>query len=94
VERPYSVPGGDTGALVISVLTTMWAALAGWVLLFPPTLPEAWQGQRLTYELWQLIPLAVFVGVGLLFYVLGAPTRHAQATAAQLAEAESHIIDD
>jgi len=94
VDRPYSVPGGNTGALVISVLTTMWAALAGWVLLFPPTLSQAWEGQRLTYELWQLLPLALFIGIGLLFYVLGAPTRKAQASAAQLAEAESHILED
>jgi glutamate:GABA antiporter len=94
VDRPYAVPGGNTGALVISVLTTAWAGLAGWVLLFPPTLNDAWAGERLTYELWQLGPLAVFIGVGLVFYVLGGPTRKAQATAAQLAEAESHIVAD
>jgi glutamate:GABA antiporter len=94
VDRPYAVPGGNTGALIISVLTTAWAGLAGWVLLFPPTLNDAWAGERLTYELWQLGPLAVFIGVGLVFYVLGGPTRKAQATAAQLAEAESHIVAD
>ncbi len=39
------------------------------------SLPDGWAGQRGAYELSQFIPLAVLIGLGLLFYVLGAPTR-------------------
>jgi hypothetical protein len=81
------VPGGDGVALGISVLTWLWAALATVSLLWPgfatswnvgdwdASLPEGFEGQRFQYEVAQLVPLAVFVGIGVLFYALGAPTR-------------------
>jgi glutamate:GABA antiporter len=84
VHRPYRVPWGETGALVISVLTFGWAALATAVLLWPglgQANPDAalvglgFPHQRWQYEASQFIPLAVFLALGLLFYVLGAPTR-------------------
>jgi glutamate:GABA antiporter len=87
VERPYRVPGGDLGALVVTVLTTFWALLATVSLLWPgfasssdlstwdDALPEGFEGQRLAYELSQVVPLSLFVGLGVLFYVLGAKTR-------------------
>jgi hypothetical protein len=37
--------------------------------------PSGFTGQRLQYELSQLIPLAVTVIIGLLFYVLGRRAR-------------------
>ncbi|WP_088285592.1 APC family permease [Kineosporia sp. A_224] len=90
VHRPYRVPGGDGVALGVSVLCTLWAALASLSLLWPgfatsldvstwnDSLPEEFAGQRLQYELSQLVPLALFIGLGVLFYILGAPTRRKQ----------------
>lgn len=87
VTRPYRVPGGNAGALVISAVTWFWAALATVSLLWPgfatsldpsdwdASLPDGFQGQRWAYELSQLVPLALFIGLGVLFYALGAPTR-------------------
>jgi amino acid transporter len=90
VHRPYRIPGGDGVALAISALTFLWAALATVSLLWPgfatstdistwdASLPEEFAGERLQYEVSQLVPLAVFIGIGVLFYVLGAPTRRRQ----------------
>jgi glutamate:GABA antiporter len=96
VERPYGVPGGDRGALWISIVTTFWALLASISLLWPgflttwdDALPKAFAGQRLSYEVSQLLPLALFLAIGVLFYVLGAPTRRDQATVLDLAAAEA-----
>ena len=83
VPRPYRVPGGMAGAWIVSALTTAWAALATVALLWPgfltahpdESLPAGFAGQRLQFELSQFIPLAVLVGIGLVFYALGAPTR-------------------
>jgi glutamate:GABA antiporter len=83
VVRPYRVPGGDTGALIITALTFGWAALATAALLWPglgqshpdSALPSGFAGQRWQYEASQFIPLAVFVALGVVFYALGAPTR-------------------
>ena len=35
------------------------------------------QCQRFQYELSQLVPLAIFIGIGVLFYVMGSRTRKA-----------------
>ena len=90
VHRPYRVPGGDGVALFVSALTTFWALLASLSLLIPgfatsfdlsawdASLPEEFAGQRLQYELSQVIPLLCFIALGILFYVLGAPTRRQQ----------------
>ena len=88
VHRPYRVPGGDKGALVISALTFGWAALATAALLWPglgqahpdESLPTGFGGHRLQFELSQFVPLAVFLAVGVLFYVLGTPTRRKEVT--------------
>jgi amino acid transporter len=87
VHRPYRVPGGDGVALLISGLTFLWALLATLSLLWPgfatsldvstwdAQLPDEFAGQRLQYELSQLVPLGLFIGIGILFYALGTPTR-------------------
>ena len=85
VHRPYRVPGGDTGALIISILCFGWSALATVALLWPGLgqsnpdshLPTGFQGQRLQFELSQFVPIAIFLGLGVLFYYLGTPTRRA-----------------
>jgi len=90
VERPYRVPGGLAMAWILSVLTTCWALLATVALIWPGFGVD-WFGQhanpndalaalsfsheRLQYELSQIVPLAVLVAVGLVFYLLGRSTR-------------------
>ena len=93
VHRPYRVPFGDAGALIISALTFGWALLATAALLWPglgqadpdASLPSGFAAvtsgagqhaaERTNYELSQFIPLLFFIGLGVVFYALGAPTR-------------------
>jgi glutamate:GABA antiporter len=89
VPRPYRIPGGDNVALLISALTFLWALLASIFLIWPRELSEAFAGQRLQYELSQLVPLASFIVVGVLFYALGAPTRRQQV---QVSLADEHVV--
>ena len=71
------------GAWIVGVLTTGWAALATVALLYPGfgtatrtrRCPRASRTQRGAFEVSQFVPLAVLIALGLLFYVLGAPTR-------------------
>jgi amino acid transporter len=90
VERPYRVPGGTAGAWICSVVPTLWAALATVALIWPG-FGVNWFGaggnpnddldalgfshQRLEYELSQIVPLAVIIVVGIVFYILGRRTR-------------------
>jgi amino acid transporter len=86
VPRPYRVPWGNKGAWICGLLCTGWSMLATVALLYPgfgtsdpdSSLPDGWAGQRGAYEASQFIPLAVLVALGVLFYVLGAPTRAKQ----------------
>ncbi|MCW2953851.1 MAG: putative amino acid permease [Conexibacter sp.] len=81
VPRPYRVPFGTLGAWAVSIVTTAWALFAVVGLVYPgfgtsdpdKALPKGFR--RLEFELTQIVPLAVLVGLGLLFYVLGRPTR-------------------
>jgi amino acid transporter len=83
VPRPYKVPGGTAGAGIVSLLTFGWALLATIALLWPgfgtsnpdSSLPTGFAGQRLQFELSQIIPLLVLFAVGCLFYYLGGETR-------------------
>jgi amino acid transporter len=91
VERPYRVPGGRAGAVIASWITFAWAAFATVVLLWPgfgvgwfgtsgnanDSLLDYEFGvdERLQFELTQFVPLLFFIGVGVLFYVLGERTR-------------------
>jgi hypothetical protein len=79
------------------VVTAFWAAIAALALLWPgfatstnlatwDDSPDAFKGERLQYE---LVPLAIFVGIGVLFYVLGAPTRRRQV---QISLADEHVL--
>jgi glutamate:GABA antiporter len=83
VHRPYRVPFGMAGVWICGVLTTVWAALASLVGLFPglgdggllndSALPEGFS--RGTFELVVFIPLAITLVVGIVFYAFGAKTR-------------------
>src|SRR3954468_2473892 len=93
IRRPYRVPWGMKGVWLCGVLCTFWAALATLALLYPgfgtsnpdDSLPDGWEGQRGAYELSQFIPLAVLIGLGLLFYWSGRKTR-AQVAEVRLAD--------
>ena len=82
VPRPYLIPGGKAGLWAVGILTTAWAAFTTVAVIYPgigtaspdSSLPPGFAGQRLQYELSQLVPLAVMVLVGLLFYALGRRT--------------------
>ena len=106
VERPYRIPGGTVGLWIVGILTTAWAAFTTIAIIYPgigtahpdDSLPSGFAGQRLQYELSQLIPLGVMVLIGLLFYALGRRTRleaaqveapEAEATEAEAAQAEA-----
>ncbi|GGN59335.1 putative amino acid permease [Streptomyces albiflavescens] len=89
VPRPYSVPGGRLGVRLVSGLATVFVAFTVVVLIWPgfgvgwfgtagsaaDSLPESFAGQRLQYTLSQVLPLALFVGIGLAFYAAGGRTR-------------------
>lgn len=95
VPRPYRVPGGKAGLWAAGILTTAWCALTTIAIIYPgigtahpdESLPDGFAGQRLQYTLSQVIPLVVMIGVGLLFYALGAKTRRQSARAAGTAQA-------
>jgi glutamate:GABA antiporter len=73
------------GVWVAGGLCTLWSAFATVALLYPgfgtsdpdSSLPKGWT--RGAYEVSQFVPLAVLVGIGLIFYALGAPTRRQTA---------------
>jgi glutamate:GABA antiporter len=72
VHRPFVVPGGLVGAVIATVLTFVYAAVASIFLLWPTDLAIANSGfDRTTYELAQFIPLAVIAVLTLVFYVWG-----------------------
>jgi amino acid transporter len=95
VQRPYRVPWGTVGAWVCSVVPTFWALLATVALIWPG-FGVGWFGtsgnpndalaslsfahQRMAYELSQIVPLALIIVVGVIFYALGRTTRQDVAT--------------
>ncbi len=87
--RPYRVPGGRLGVWACGTIVTLWALIATVTLIWPgfgvgwfgtagkpdDSLPTGFAGQRLPYEMTQIVPLIVFLVIGLIFYALGAKTR-------------------
>jgi amino acid transporter len=90
VPRPYRVPGGIRAAKFVSLLTTFWIAV-GVTSLIWPGLGVGWfgtagdpdadlrafgfGGQRLLFEVTQVVPLLVLIGVAVLFFLRGRATR-------------------
>jgi len=102
VPRPYKVPFGMPGVIVITVVTTAFALLATAGLLFPGIgtdnpdagLPEGFT--RIQYELTQFVPLILFFMLGVVFYILGRKTREdmvAIPLADEAAHDLSHVTD-
>ncbi len=72
VHRPYVVPGGIAGAVVVSVLSFAYAAVASVFLLWPTDSAIASSGfSRTAYELANFIPLAIILALAIVFYVWG-----------------------
>jgi amino acid transporter len=71
VHRPYRVPGGEGGVWFVSGLAIAWTVVSLALLVWPPDLPAAFAGQRGTYELTQIIPLALLVVAGAMFAAAG-----------------------
>ena len=93
VQRPYRIPGGMAVVWICGIVAAAWCLLTTIAIIYPgigtshpdASLPEGFGGQRLQYTLSQVIPLAVMIAIGLLFYALGARTR--RQTVAALAGA-------
>ncbi|MBU3066679.1 APC family permease [Nocardia sp. NEAU-G5] len=95
--RPFSVPGGRLGMNAAAVLTTaivvytmvqlVWPGLgAGWFGngAADDLLPSAFTGERGTYEITQLVPLAAFLLVGLIFVAIGRKQVPLSSTSLEL----------
>ena len=85
LPRPFRVPGGLATAWVISIVSTAWALLATICLLWPgfassnpdASLPAGFEGQRATFELLVLCPVALVLPICAGLYVLGRAPRPA-----------------
>ncbi len=87
--RPYRVPFGTAGIWVATILATGFILVGVLALVWPGIgigwfgtsgssadgLPDAFAGRRLAYELATVVPLLLFVALGVVFWVMGAPTR-------------------
>lgn len=71
VHRPFVVPGGMAGAVIVTVLSFLYAAVASIFLLWPTDSSIPTGFTRTTYELANFIPLAVIVLLTIVFYIWG-----------------------
>jgi glutamate:GABA antiporter len=72
VHRPFVVPGGMVGAVIVTVLSFAYAAVASIFLLWPTDSAIAGSGfDRTAYELANFIPLAIILVLTIIFYVWG-----------------------
>lgn len=88
LERPFRVPGGTGVAWLVSIVSTAWALLASICLLWPgfgtsdpdASLPAGFEGDRATFELLVLIPVALMLPICAGLYALGHdPAKRAEA---------------
>ncbi|GCE27927.1 putative amino acid permease [Dictyobacter alpinus] len=72
VKRPYRVPGGKFGAWLVTILTTGYAAIAVFFMLFPTdeVIKQARVG-RFIYEATQLTALGAVILLTVVFYYWG-----------------------
>jgi amino acid transporter len=75
VPRPYRIPGGHLGAILAGGSALLWTVLALGLLVWPPTLPEAFADDRLGFELASMLPLLLLGAGAALFAVRGRQAR-------------------
>jgi amino acid transporter len=97
-ERPFRVPGGNTGMWACTLLATGFIALGSWVAVFPSTLEkllgveydfeDTWGVSQAHFEALTLGTLAVITVIAVALLTLGARERRrdvaASGTAAEL----------
>src|SRR3989440_1582497 len=76
VPRPYVVPGGNTGAWVCVILTTLWVVLATIFSLWPGLLTSAWSADyagvsRSTFEIYTFVTVAFLIVGAIVFWAVG-----------------------
>jgi amino acid transporter len=72
VQRPYKVPGGIVGAVIVTILPLAYAFIASYFILIPTDSTVASNNvSRSTYELTQFIPLAIILVLTVFFFVWG-----------------------
>ncbi|WP_194853211.1 APC family permease [Nocardia sp. SYP-A9097] len=105
VHRPFSVPGGRLGAIVAAVTTTAIVLFTLLQLLWPgaglgwfgstghpdDSLPSGFTGERLQYTLTQLVPLVLFIVIGLCFVLIARRQRREDEAAAAVAVAQLEV---
>jgi glutamate:GABA antiporter len=75
-RRPYRVPGGIVGAWIVAALTFAYVFAATVFSLWPGLFTKDVTGQalgldRAPFELSVLITMAIIIGVGVVFYLIG-----------------------
>lgn len=85
IHRPYKVPGGMLGAWIVTFFPLAYAAIASWFILFPTdSVVASNKVSRLTYELSQLVPLAIIVLLTIVFYAWGQTEARNQDVVVEL----------
>jgi amino acid transporter len=90
LPRPFRVPGGMGIAWLVSITSTAWALLAAVCLLWPgfgtahpdASLPAGFEGDRATFELLVLIPVAAMLPLCVVLHALGRSSHPRSAAAA------------
>src|SRR5207253_4430293 len=85
VRRPYVFPFGKAGIWAGTAIVTLLILLGSWASVFPGTLEHlfgvpyhfkaTWGVSRIKFEAYTFGTLGIIVAVGVIGYVLGAPTR-------------------
>jgi amino acid transporter len=92
IKRPYRVPFGMAGVWICGGITTIFAVLASLAGIFPglgvngnllDASGVAGKGfSRAGFETLTIVPIIITLAIGVLFYILGAPTRREQVDVA------------
>lgn len=76
VKRPYRVPGGKPGVWIVTIITTIAAAIGSYFMLIPTDGVIDGSGvSRMTYEVTQFVALGAIVLLAIIFYFWGEYER-------------------
>ncbi len=92
IHRPYSVPGGIIGAWLVTILPMAYVIMATVFVLYPPDAVVNLAGvSRQTYEMTQLIPLAIIGVLTVVFYVWGQLEKRNEDVVVELNFSETEL---